>query len=259
MGAENRITVGVDTTAIEQLAKIGVPTVRRSELVAADHFPGWVKKRFEKTFHWNSQKATSAVTRYEFTKRAMDIFFLALAAPFLVPVLAVVALLIKLEDGGPVFYRQLRYGRNGKPLWMLKFRTMVTNSEEMIKELAHLNEVEWPEFLITNDPRVTRIGKILRRTSLDELPQLLNVAKGEMSLIGPRASSVPPSAYNEAHLSRLDVMPGIAGPGHIWRRSEVFERKCELDIAYVKYRCTTLDLYMLVQTVLAAVLKPKGN
>ena len=207
----------------------------------------------------NSPGETRSLARYEKTKRILDILFLLAASPILLPVLAVVSLLIKLEDGGPVFYLQRRYGRYGRPFKMLKFRTMVTNSEELIPELAHLNEVEWPEFLITNDPRVTRIGRILRRTSLDELPQLLNVATGEMALIGPRASSVPPSSYKRAYLSRLDVMPGIAGPGHIWRRSDVFDRKCELDVAYVKHRSTLLDLYMIVQTVVAAVSSPKGN
>lgn len=255
MGAQDRITVGMQTTAINQLSKIAMPSNWHKGPVAAELFPKWAKRRPE---HADTMKSKSIV-RYERTKRALDVFFLALVAPFLAPVLALVALLIKLEDGGPVFYRQKRYGRGGRPFMMLKFRTMVTNSEELIAGLAHLNEVEWPEFLITNDPRVTRVGRFLRRSSLDELPQLLNVLKGDMSLIGPRASSVPPSAYNAAHLSRLSVMPGIAGPGHIWRRSEVFERKCELDVAYVLYRSTLLDLYMIVQTVLAAVMKPKGN
>lgn len=196
--------------------------------------------------------------QYERVKRIIDIAAVACSALFLVPIFAVVALLIKLEDGGPIFYRQTRYGRYGRPFQMLKFRTMVTTSEEMIAQLAHLNEVEWPEFLITNDPRMTRVGRLLRRTSLDELPQLLNVAKGDMALIGPRASSVPPREYQEAYLSRLSVAPGVAGPGHIWRRSEVFERKCELDIAYVAYRCTRLDLYLIAQTVFVALMKPKG-
>lgn len=259
MSAQERITVGIDTAAVNPMSKIAMPQPWHSGHAATDLFPGWAKRRSEKYAGLDVTRTSRSINRYERTKRAMDIFFLALAAPFLVPVFAVVALLIKLEDGGPIFYRQKRYGRNGQPFMMLKFRTMVTNSEALIAELAHLNEVKWPEFLITNDPRVTRVGRFLRRSSLDELPQLLNVAKGDMSLIGPRASSVPPSAYNAAYLSRLSVMPGIAGPGHIWRRSEVFERKCELDVAYVAYRSTLLDLYMIVQTVVAAVLKPKGN
>lgn len=257
MGAQDRITIGVNSTVVEKIQEFKLPNARPQGETAADYYPDWVKRHFARRMQLDSQKATRARTRYERTKRAIDIFFLALAAPVLLPVFAIVALLIKLEDGGPVFYRQKRYGRNGKPFMMLKFRTMVTNSEEMISQLAHLNEVKWPEFLITNDPRVTRVGRFLRRTSLDELSQLLNVAKGDMSLIGPRASSVPPSEYKKAHLARLSVMPGIAGPGHIWRRSEVFERKCELDVAYVMYRSTLLDLYMIVQTVLAAALKPK--
>jgi lipopolysaccharide/colanic/teichoic acid biosynthesis glycosyltransferase len=256
MSAQDTFNIGVQGAVKDQLRSRAAPANAGIGQDAEGYFPRWATK---KTRIRSDQETARSLARYVKTKRIFDILLLLVVSPFLVPILAVVSLLVKLEDGGPVFYRQRRYGRNGQPFEMLKFRTMVTNSEELIPELAHLNEVEWPEFLITNDPRVTRIGGILRRTSLDELPQLLNVATGEMSLIGPRASSVPPGSYKKAFLSRLDVVPGIAGPGHIWRRSDVFDKKCELDVAYVKYRSTLLDMYLIVQTVVAAVSSPKGN
>lgn len=218
----------------------------------ADFFPHWSIK-------WSEWTRRSPIRRYERTKRLLDLIFLAAALPFLIPIFALISLSIKLDDGGRIFYLDKRYGKDGKPLTLYKFRTMCSNSDQMVEELMYLNEVEWPEFLISNDPRVTKIGRLLRRTSLDELPQLLNVAKGELSLIGPRASSVPPEAYDKAFLSRLDVIPGIAGPGHMWRRSEVFERKCELDVAYVRYRSTPLDLYLIVQAITVAAFMPKAG
>ncbi len=220
---------------------------------ALQYFPRWVIRRGLACRRGNLK----AQERYERIKRFLDITILIAAFPLFLLVSIIVAICIKVEDGGPVLFRQTRFGRSGEPFRIFKFRTMVVDSEFMTEGLAEFNEVSWPEFLMTKDPRVTRVGRVLRRTSLDELPQILNVALGQMSLIGPRASTVSPSAYKDIHLSRLDVIPGIAGPGHVWRRSESFDRKCELDIAYVEIRSTLLDLYMIGQAIAAAVSKPK--
>jgi lipopolysaccharide/colanic/teichoic acid biosynthesis glycosyltransferase len=220
---------------------------------ALQFFPRWAVRRGQAY----RSGGRSARKRYEWTKRFLDIAILIAALPLLLLVSVFVAICIKLEDGGPVLFRQTRFGLNGEPFRIFKFRTMVVDSELMTESLAEFNQVNWPEFLMTEDPRVTRTGRMLRRTSLDELPQVLNVALGQMSLIGPRASTVSPSSYKEIHLSRLDVIPGIAGPGHVWRRSENFERKCELDVAYVEIRSTLLDLYMIGQAIFAAASMPK--
>lgn len=137
---------------------------------------------------------------------------------------------------------------------MYKFRSMVPNAEELKKELAHLNELKWPDFKITNDPRVTRIGNILRKTSLDELPQLINVFKGEMSLVGPRPTSFAPDTYDLWQTVRLDVVPGLTGLWQIIGRAETeFYERLRLDIMYIKHRTLWLDIQILFRTVLAVI------
>jgi len=126
---------------------------------------------------------------YRVIKRSIDILACLMVAPLLVPLLCLVALLIYIDSPGKVMFTQLRTGKGGRRFKMYKFRSMVPNAEELKIKYAHLNELTWPDFKITNDPRITRIGKILRKTSLDELPQLLNVLIGDMSLVGPRPTS----------------------------------------------------------------------
>lgn len=134
--------------------------------------------------------------RYRKAKRIMDLVFIIPSLVFVLPLLLLCALLIKIESpSGPVMFKQKRTGKDGLPFYMFKFRTMVSNAEEMKKELAHLNELQWPDFKIANDPRITRMGRILRKTSLDKIPQLLNVLRGEMSLVGPRPTSFSPETY----------------------------------------------------------------
>lgn len=134
---------------------------------------------------------------YEIAKHILDIALILLVIPFILPLGMLIALLIKLDSpNGPVIFVQDRTGKHGKRFKMYKFRSMVSNAEELKKELAHLNKLKWPDFKVTNDPRVTRVGHILRRTSLDELPQLINVLKGEMSLVGPRPTSFKPETYD---------------------------------------------------------------
>lgn len=196
---------------------------------------------------------------YRISKRVMDLTITILALPFLVVVMLLTALLIKLEDPrGPVFFFQLRTGKDGRRFKMYKFRSMVHNAEELKKELAHMNELHWPDFKITNDPRITRVGRFLRKTSLDELPQMINVLRGEMSLVGPRPTSFSAETYELWQTERLDVIPGLTGLWQILGRSsiEFCERVC-LDILYIERRSLKLDLLILTHTFLAVV-KQRG-
>jgi lipopolysaccharide/colanic/teichoic acid biosynthesis glycosyltransferase len=188
---------------------------------------------------------------YRLVKRVMDITLILLSLPLLIPVFVLLALLIKLESpDGPVLFSQDRTGKHGKRFKMYKFRSMVPNAEELKKELADLNELQWPDFKITEDPRVTKIGNLLRKTSLDELPQLLNILKGEMSLVGPRPTSFSADTYDLWQTARLDVVPGLTGLWQIIGRGETeFYERLRLDIAYIKHRCIWLDIQILFRTV----------
>ncbi|HEX8683211.1 MAG TPA: sugar transferase [Ardenticatenaceae bacterium] len=196
---------------------------------------------------------------YRVAKRIMDLTLVTLALPFFAPLFLLCALLVKLESpNGPILFTQRRTGKGGRSFQMYKFRTMVPNAEELKKELAHLNELQWPDFKITNDPRVTRVGRFMRKTSLDELPQLLNVIQGEMSLVGPRPTSFAASTYELWQTERLDVLPGITG---LWqllgRASTEFDQRLRLDIAYMERRCLWLDIQILFRTI-PAVLEKRG-
>jgi lipopolysaccharide/colanic/teichoic acid biosynthesis glycosyltransferase len=186
---------------------------------------------------------------YRLVKRAIDILLCLLIAPLALPLLLLVALLVYVDSPGPILFRQLRTGKGGRRFRMYKFRTMVPNAEELKLVYAHLNELTWPDFKITDDPRVTRIGKILRKTSLDELPQLLNVLKGDMSLVGPRPTSFAPDTYRLWHTERLEVMPGITGLWQVHGRSNLdFDDRLKLDIAYIERQSIWMDLQILVRT-----------
>lgn len=187
---------------------------------------------------------------YQILKRAMDITFCLMVMPLVIPLLALVVLLIYIDSPGPIMFFQLRTGKGGRRFRMYKFRTMVPNAEELKKTYAHLNELTWPDFKITDDPRVTRVGKILRKTSLDELPQLLNVIKGDMSLVGPRPTSFSPDTYRLWHTERLEVLPGITGLWQVSGRSNLdFDQRLKLDIAYIERQSLWLDIQVLVRTV----------
>lgn len=208
----------------------------------------------------NPDKRLFVGNSYLVVKRLLDITLVLLSFPFIFPLIALCALLIKIESpGGVALFRQKRTGVNGKQFDMYKFRTMVPNAEELKKELAHLNELQWPDFKITNDPRITRIGRILRKTSLDELPQLINVLRGEMSLVGPRPTSFSADTYDLWHTERLDVLPGLTGLWQIIGRGSMeFDERVRLDIAYIERRSIWLDLQILVRTVLVALIQQKG-
>ncbi len=202
--------------------------------------------------------STDRLSAYLVTKRALDILACILALPLLVPVFGLIALAIKIDTPGPVFFRQVRTGRDGTRFPMLKFRTMVRNAEELKASLRHLSVVPWPDFKLIEDPRVTRVGRILRRTSLDELPQLINVLRGEMTLVGPRPTSFDATTYQLWHTRRLDVSPGITG---LWqvrgRNCTTFDERLRLDIEYVARMSLLLDLAILLCTV-RAILQRSG-
>jgi lipopolysaccharide/colanic/teichoic acid biosynthesis glycosyltransferase len=184
--------------------------------------------------------------------RVFDLTLCLLGLPFIGVLMGVCAVLIWLNDPGPILFRQERTGKGGRRFTMFKFRTMVTNAEELKVKYAHLNEHTWPDFKITDDPRVTKIGRFLRKTSLDELPQILNVMLGDMSLVGPRPTSFEASTYDLWHTERLEVLPGITGLWQVNGRSTLdFDERLVLDIAYIENQSLWLDIYILFRTVTA--------
>lgn len=189
---------------------------------------------------------------YERVKRTLDVTLCLIVLPAVVLLLVICAVAIKLNSPGPVFFVQQRTGKGGRRFPMFKLRTMVVDAEERKAELLHLNQLSYPDFKIADDPRITRVGRILRKTSLDELPQFLNVLKGDMSLVGPRPTSFSAETYRLWHTARLEVKPGITGLWQVSGRNELdFDERLRLDIAYVRQRNTLLDLRILRQTVMA--------
>jgi exopolysaccharide biosynthesis polyprenyl glycosylphosphotransferase len=177
------------------------------------------------------------------------------------PLMGLIALAIRLTSPGPVLFRQQRSGLHGRPFNMLKFRTMVTNAEQLKQELEALNEMSGPVFKLSNDPRVTRVGRFLRRWSLDELPQLFNVLRGEMSLVGPRPLPVAEVERfdDPADRRRLSVKPGLTCLWQVGGRNEVrcFKDWVRLDLEYIDHWSLWLDLKILARTI-PAVLRGTG-
>jgi lipopolysaccharide/colanic/teichoic acid biosynthesis glycosyltransferase len=193
--------------------------------------------------------AAAASPGYEGMKRVLDVIISLLALPFVILCLAACALAIRLDSPGPAFFTQPRTGKGGRRFRMFKLRTMVQDAEELKARYAHLNELTPPDFRLTNDPRVTRVGHFLRRTSLDELPQLLNVLLGDMTLVGPRPTSFGTDTYQLWHTARLEVKPGLTGLWQISGRNEIdFDDRLQLDIAYIRNRSHFLDFRILLRT-----------
>jgi exopolysaccharide biosynthesis polyprenyl glycosylphosphotransferase len=188
-------------------------------------------------------------------KRAMDVVVSALLLLVLSPLLVAIALAILLDSGRPVLFRQRRIGEDGRPFSVLKFRTMVTDAEQRLPELVDLANLDEPAFKIPDDPRVTRSGRRLRRTSLDELPQLLNVLRGEMSLVGPRPEEEAVVAlYDERQRGRLAVKPGMTGPMQVYGRSDLtFEERLAMERDYLDNLSLLTDLGILLRTPRAIV------
>ena len=189
---------------------------------------------------------------YPVTKRLIDIVGSLCGIILLSPLFLIVAILIKLEDPkGKVFFAQERNGRYPKTFKMYKFRSMVHNAEDLLKDLMDRNEQTGPVFKINDDPRITKVGKFIRKTSIDELPQLFNVLKGDMSLVGPR----PPiphevDQYNSYQMQRLAVKPGLTCIWQVSGRNKIgFDEWVEMDIEYIKTRNLWLDIKLIFKTV----------
>ena len=197
---------------------------------------------------------------YDVAKRFFDIVLSLCGLVILSPLFLITAVAIRLDSKGPAFYSQKRIGKNGKPFKMYKFRSMCVDAEQQLERLAALNERDGPTFKITHDPRVTRVGRFIRKTCIDELPQLINILRGEMSLVGPR----PPlpdevAVYTPYQMRRLGVTPGLTC---FWQATKgedtTFEEWVEMDLKYIRERSLKTDIKILFLTV-RVVLLGKGS
>lgn len=210
--------------------------------------------------HYHSLTSNNTVNRdqiekrifYHCFKRFFDELLSIVAIILLIPIFIIISILIKADDPGrPIFYSQIRIGRNGQPFKMYKFRSMVVNADRKLKKLLKYNEIDGAMFKMKYDPRVTKIGRIIRKYSIDELPQLLNVIKGDMSLVGPR----PPlerevENYTEYDKQRLLVIPGCTGLWQVSERNNVgFHEMVELDIEYIDNANMWIDIQILLKTI----------
>jgi exopolysaccharide biosynthesis polyprenyl glycosylphosphotransferase len=245
---------GLIAMAADQGKTVRVPSNPRAEVLSfavQEEFEGFL---IRSVIH-DSQREAELVL-----KRLIDIVGAATALVILSPVILAIALVIRARDGAPVLFRQTRVGRHGRPFTIYKFRTMERNAEERYADLEAKSDTRGPAFKMHDDPRVTDLGRFLRRSSLDELPQLLNVLKGEMSLVGPRPA--PPrevDGYDIWHRRRLSMRPGITG---LWqveaRMDEHFDERAQLDLHYIDQWSLWMDLRILLRTV-PAVLQTRGR
>ena len=214
----------------------------------------WIKK-------FNPENRILTGKSYLFAKRSFDLFCVVLSMPFWLPFFILVGLAIWIDSpGAPVFFSQDRTGKDGRRFKMMKFRSMVPDAEKLKGTLAKLNskgELAGP-LKLEYDPRITRVGRILRKTSIDELPQILNVLKGEMSLVGPRPTSWSPESYKLWQTERLDVPPGITGLFQIYGRGGTdFDEWLKWDIRYIERRSFSFDIQILIRTFMV-FLKQRG-
>jgi lipopolysaccharide/colanic/teichoic acid biosynthesis glycosyltransferase len=280
-----------DTDSVEATSQTG--TTRPSRLASAvAHAPAWPRSgtgtgvatghghgytnghaRPRSAAHggWNTERAaaSAAILAFEtprpaglylkYGKRTLDVLGAIVAIVLTAPIVALLAAIIKLESRGSVFYRSTRIGRGGRPFTFYKLRSMVKDADRHRQKIEHMNEADGPVFKIARDPRVTRVGRFIRSTSLDELPQFYNVLIGDMSLVGPR----PPipqevAQYEPWQLRRLDVRPGITCLWQISGRSRLgFQEWMRLDLEYIKHQSPVLDVKILLRTV-PAVLSREG-
>lgn len=206
-----------------------------------EYWEGQVDAKYQQSRHF-----------YRSIKRIFDFVASFIGLILLSPLFLVVAIAIKIEDPkGPIFYTQIRLGKRQEPFEMYKFRSMIVNAEKLKVKLVEQNEINGAMFKMKNDPRVTKVGKFIRKHSIDELPQLINVLTGEMSLVGPR----PPlpkevEKYTNHDKQRLTVKPGCTGLWQISGRNDVgFEEMVRLDLDYINHRTVSYDIYILVKTV----------
>lgn len=189
---------------------------------------------------------------YEFCKRIFDVLMCSLALVVLSPLFLAVAIAIKLQDGGNVFYSQTRLTKDGREFEMYKFRSMCPDADKHLEELMDKNEMSGPAFKMKDDPRITKVGKFLRKTSIDELPQLINVIRGDMSIVGPRPPLVWEAAeYTPYQRHRLDVKTGLSCYRECYGRSNIhnFDEWVESDLKYIRERNFWIDLKVILLTV----------
>ena len=192
---------------------------------------------------------------YYFIKRTFDIFFSIFLLLFLSPLFLIVSLIIIITSGFPIIYVSERIGKDGVPFKFFKFRTMVKNADKMLDDVKKLNETNGPTFKAKNDPRLTKFGRFLRKTSIDELPQLVNILFGQMTFVGPR----PPirsevEQYSEFDELRLTARPGLTCIWQCSGRNEIgFEQWMEMDVEYLQKRSIWFDFYLLLKTVVAVI------
>ena len=216
-----------------------------------------VTRRYEEVFPETTK--TNSKTGYEVMKRVFDFVCSLVAIIVLSPLMLAVGIAIKIEDGDPVIFTQTRIGKDGKPFKMYKFRSMWKNAEKYQSKLEDQNEADGPVFKIEDDPRITKVGKFIRRYSIDELAQLFNIIKGDMSIVGPR----PPlenevECYTPYERQRLSVKPGLTCYWQCSGRSNIgFDEWMELDIKYINERSALTDLKLIFKTI-PAVLKHDG-
>jgi lipopolysaccharide/colanic/teichoic acid biosynthesis glycosyltransferase len=191
--------------------------------------------------------------RYLASKRALDLSIVVITAPIWLAILFFCAVIIILGcPSASVFYTQERTGLNGKRFKMYKFRTMVPDADKRKETLWEQSTLQWPDFKLHKDPRVTKVGFWIRKFSLDEFPQIINVIKGDMALVGPRPTSFPVSRYEPWQRERLSVLPGITGLAQVINRDGLeFSERVKLDIAYVRNECLWLELLILFRTVMS--------
>lgn len=207
-----------------------------------------------------NQKLVESRKIYHFTKRVFDVVTSTLGLIVLSPVMAVIAYKVKYEDGGPIIYKQVRVGKDGKQFEMYKFRSMVVNADQLLAKIKDQNEVDGAMFKMKHDPRITKVGHFIREHSLDELPQLFNVLKGDMSLVGPR----PPlpsevEQYTNYDKQRLYVVPGCTGLWQATERNNVsFDEMVELDLEYIRRANFNYDLWIIMKTVMI-IFKPNSS
>jgi exopolysaccharide biosynthesis polyprenyl glycosylphosphotransferase len=273
LGSISQIERLVQTHAVDELV-VALPAHRREQLdrVLERGFHRRVSVKFVPELQevlprqWQVQSVAGrryigfwSAARVSWFKRGMDLVLVSLGVLALLPVFAVITIAIKLDSEGSVLYGQTRVGRNGRHFKMLKFRSMVKHADRRLAELQAHNEASGPLFKMRKDPRITRVGGFLRRWSLDELPQLLNVLTGDMSLVGPRPP-IPSEVeqYEDWQLGRLRAVPGLTGLWQVSGRSEVpFHDMVRLDLHYIRNWSFGLDLEILVRTI-PAVLTNRG-
>lgn len=205
-----------------------------------------------------SERVLVANAEYATSKRVFDLLVCVAALPVLLPLACLIAAAVATSSRGPVFFRQGRTGLDGRRFIMFKFRTMVQNAAQLKSQLVGDVVSNGPDFKMLKDPRVTRVGIFLRKTSLDELPQFWNVIRGDMSLVGPRPTSFGSETYALWQTERLEVKPGLTGLWQVEKRGDLdFDERVRLDIAYLRNRSLRLDLWILLRTV-PAVLEQNG-